>query len=87
MPLDVMERYTFHNQNRQENETVTDYVAALRTLATHCNFGSELENNIRDRLVCGVGNAAAQAKLLTVKNLTLEKAVELAKSEEITHGM
>ena len=37
-----------------EEESILSYVAQLRTLATHCNFGGNLNEALRDRLVCGL---------------------------------
>ena len=36
---------------RTADETVIEYVAALRRIAADCNFGNQLDENLRDRLV------------------------------------
>jgi len=56
---------------------VLEYVAELRRLATHCEFGA-----LRDRLVCGLRSSAAQKSLLSEETLTLEKAIRPAQSLE-----
>ena len=38
-PLVIAERFTFHRRNQHAGETVAEYVAELRCLATHCEFG------------------------------------------------
>ena len=68
------------------DKSVTEYVALLRKVASQCEFGGELETNIRDRLVCGIGNAVMQRKVLLDDGLTLGKAVKIARSEEWTAG-
>ena len=81
-PNVIVERYTFYSRTRKENESVADYVAQLRHLSRHCNF-RDLNDNIRDRIVCGVNNSQIQQKLLSVGNaLTLDKALKLAISIE-----
>jgi len=35
---------------------IAEYVAELRSLAAHCDFGDYLEEALRDRLVCGLCN-------------------------------
>ena len=40
-----------------------EYVAELRHLATHCNFGAYLDEALRDRLVCGLRNENTQKRL------------------------
>ena len=55
-PSVIMERFKFHTRTRRHDESVTEYFAALRKVASQCEFGGEFETNIRDRLVCGIGN-------------------------------
>ena len=63
-------------------ESITEYDAALRKLATHCKFGTYLEEALRDRFVCGLHNEAMQRQLLAEAELTLTKAMELTQSME-----
>ena len=59
------------------------YVAELRALADHCNFGGTLNAMIRDRLVCGINEDNIQKCLLTEGDpLTLVKAMSIAQSYE-----
>ena len=51
-----MERFKFHSRNRKEDEGVATYVASLRKLSEHCNYGETLPEMLRDRLVCGINN-------------------------------
>ncbi|XP_057692499.1 uncharacterized protein K02A2.6-like [Corythoichthys intestinalis] len=53
-PLVIAERFRFHRRSQEEGESVTMFVAALRKLAEHCEFGDVLEDTLRDRLVCGL---------------------------------
>ena len=64
-----------HAGQREKSETVVEYVAALRKLAEHCNFGETLDEMLRDRLVCGIANPAIQKRWLTESELTFTKAV------------
>ena len=54
------------------------YVAELRKLATHCNFGGNLNETLRDRLVCGLRNMQIQKRLFSEAKLKYSKAVEIA---------
>ena len=45
------------------------FVAGLRQLSEHCEFGTTLEDMIRDRLVCGVANSSIQRRLLAEQSL------------------
>ena len=81
-PIVIAERFYFHKRNQTVNESIADYLAALRQLATHCAFGNFLDDALRDRLVCGLRSSAIQKRLLSEKDLTLTTAVKLAQSME-----
>ena len=50
----------------------------LRKHARHCEFKTFLDKALRDRLVCGLRSKTIQNRLLTEKDLTLTKALDLA---------
>ena len=81
-PLVISERFKFHQRNQKEGESIAQFLAALRRLAEHCDFGTTLEESLRDRLVCGMSNETIQRKLLTERDLTLARAYEIARSME-----
>ena len=83
-PNIISKRYAFHRRNQLPSENIAEYAAALRKLATDCNFGTKdtLEETLRDHLVGGVRNAATQKKLLSMKNLTFAEACDVARSLE-----
>ena len=83
-PNVIVERFKFHSRGRQETESVSRYVAELRKMSEHCNFGGPLDDMIRDRLVCGVNNDRIQRRLLTEPELTYQKAVDIALAFEST---
>ena len=82
-PSEIVERYKFHTRTRQEKETVSEFVAELRTIARYCKFGDALQDSLRDRLVCGINEDAIQRRLLSEKKLTFDKALEIAISMEV----
>lgn len=67
---------------QSEPEKVNDFAAELRRLASTCDFGQFLQDALRDRFVCGLSNAAIQKKLLSQKELTFTKAIEIAQAME-----
>ena len=81
-PSEIVQRYKFHNRFRRQGESVAAYVAELRHLTEHCNFGPTLDVMIRDRLVCGIMDDKIQRRLLSEKDLTLKKAYDIAISME-----
>ncbi len=77
-PLVIEESFRFHRCNQEEGESIIMFVVALRKLAVHCKFKHALNDTLMDRLVCGLKNEAAQKKLLTESDLTLEKAIKIS---------
>ncbi|XP_037502384.1 uncharacterized protein LOC119376711 [Rhipicephalus sanguineus] len=81
-PSAVVQRFRFNSRVRAEGESVSNFIAALKSLSEHCNFGKELENMLRDRVVCGINNAGVQTRLLEKADLTFEDAVQTALAME-----
>ena len=78
----IAERFHFHRREQQAEESIAEFLAALRRLATHCQFGDHLEDSLRDRLVCGLRSESIQKKLLSEADLTLQRALEIAQGME-----
>ena len=74
-PAEIVERYKFHSRVRKAGESIATFVAELRSLSEYCNFGALLDDMIRDRLVCGVNDAAIQKRLLAEPAPTYSKSV------------
>ena len=51
-----MERYRFHMRCQRKDETVSQFVTALKLLATSCKFGELMNDMIKDRIVCGISS-------------------------------
>ncbi|CAB4010092.1 Retrovirus-related Pol poly from transposon [Paramuricea clavata] len=81
-PLEIAERFRFYKRNQQQGESILSYVAELKKLTTHCNFGSNLEETLRDRLVCGLCNQRIQKRLFAESKLKFSKAVDIAVAME-----
>ena len=77
-PLEIEERFRSYKRNQHEGESILSHVAELRKLATHCNFGGNLNEALRDRLVCGLRNMQIQKRLPSETKLKYSKAVEIA---------
>nr|XP_034311360.1 uncharacterized protein K02A2.6-like [Crassostrea gigas] len=81
-PSVIAERFRFHKREQRSNETVLIYVAELRKLSIHCNFGDTLNDTIRDRFVCWIKNESVQKKLLAESAFTLDGAIKIAHAME-----
>ena len=81
-PLVIYERFKFHKAMQGEHESVAQYIAKLRGLAHYCEFGTFLDDSLRDKFVCGLRMIKIQQRLLQMEKLTLAKAIEIAQSME-----
>ena len=82
-PLVIAERFAFHRRQQAKGETVAEYVAELRKLTKHCEFGAYLEEALRDRFVCGLRSEPIQKRLLAEADLTFQRAVQQAQGMEM----
>nr|XP_054599801.1 uncharacterized protein LOC129164288 [Nothobranchius furzeri] len=81
-PSEIVQRFKFNSQVRRHEESVADYVAELRKLAQHCDYGAALPQMLRNRLVCGVNDDRMQRRLLSEVDLTFDKALTLCQAME-----
>ncbi|XP_022777528.1 uncharacterized protein LOC111318945 [Stylophora pistillata] len=77
-PLEIAERFRFYKRIQREEETLLTYVADLKKLATHCSFGANLNEALRNKLVCGLRNVQIQKRLDSEAKLKYSKALEIA---------
>ena len=82
-PLVIAERFRFFKRQQAVGESVSEYCAVLQKLSETCDFGANLEDSLRDRLVCGIRSDQSQKRLLTEKNLTFKKAKEMTLAMEM----
>ena len=61
---------------------MAEFVVELGRLSTHCEFGAYLNDALRDHLVCGLSNGNYSKRLLAEKELTFQRACEVAQAME-----
>ena len=90
----IVEGFKFNKCNRKPSQAISAYVAELKELSRTCAFGVTadgvtltsqliLDENLRDRFVCGLEDAIIQRRLLSEDNLSYEKAVKIANAMEL----
>jgi len=62
---------------------VADFDAQLKKLSAHWEFGTSLDEALRDRFVSGLRKESIQRKLLGEKTLDFAKALQIAQSMEM----
>ena len=79
----IVQRYHFNSRMQKPGESIACYAAELRQLSEHCGYGAQLEEMLRDRLVCGVANVHCQQRMLAEPDLDSDKAVRMAQATEL----
>lgn len=82
IPNEIEQRFNFNKRYQRKDESVAGFVSELRKLSEHCNY-LELDNILRDRIVCGVVDKSLQKQLLAEPNLDYQRAIELATAAEV----
>ncbi|KAM3956403.1 uncharacterized protein ACR2FA_009622, partial [Aphomia sociella] len=74
----------FYAATRNPGETLGDWAARLRGLASQCDFGAALDTNLTDRFVIGLGSGPERDKLFeqNASKLSLSRALEIAEQAE-----
>lgn len=80
---EIAQSYLFFTRNQEPDETVKDFIVAIRQLADTCNFGSLLQRMLRDRIVCGIRDPDGRRHMLTKTSLTLAAVEEIALAAEM----
>ena len=71
-----VERLKFHSRIRKPTETVSTFICQLRELSQRCAF-ENLDEMLKDRLICGIGDSRMQRRLLSESSLTFTKAQDI----------
>ena len=66
------ERYKFFSRAQESGETIDQYVTVLKNVSETCEFGTQKNSLIKDRIVLGVNNCKSRERLLRVQELTLD---------------
>ena len=81
----ILQRYRFHTRIQQESESVSEFVSALRRLASKGRFEGFLNEALRDQFVCGIRDGGIQKKLLGTSDLSFDTAVKTALAMEAAY--
>ena len=77
------ERHLFRNTNQMPSETIDQYVTRLRQRAEYCEFGTNVDEQIRDQVIEKCLSHALRRKLLEKgRALTLEQLQNTARAME-----
>ena len=75
---ETLERYTFNLRQQEDGESFDDFMTDVKTLSKNCKFCDTCYNGLlRDRLDGGIASNSTKKKLLSEKDLTLEKTIDI----------
>ena len=82
----VYERFKFHSRIQRPDETFEDFLTALRTLITTCNFhDDEQDNALMDRIVAGISSQQVREDIFNLPgNPDLDQVIQLCRRSEAT---
>ncbi|XP_047543258.1 uncharacterized protein K02A2.6-like [Vanessa atalanta] len=79
---EIAERHSFRERTQLQGESIRLYLQGLKHLAKTCNFGSKLEENLRDQFVSGLYSEEMRSRIFAEKDIDYKRAVELASALE-----
>ncbi|UYV80374.1 hypothetical protein LAZ67_19000010 [Cordylochernes scorpioides] len=80
-PNIIVQRFKFAKRLQIPNETISEFITALKKIAEKCEF-PDVEDRLRDALVCGILSEEIQSMLLMNSMLTFKVAQEMALAHE-----
>ena len=84
MSTNVHEKFIFNTCDQQGHEAIDEYVNKLKGLSETCEFGTLRDSLVKDCIVLGTKNKQVRVTLLNRKELTLDKALSVCRSSELT---
>ena len=80
----IYERYVLNKRVQEAGESLDHYITEMIKQAELCKYGNLKDELIRDRLVCGIKEDRIHEKLLSKKDLTLQKAIQILRTSQAT---
>lgn len=79
-----LDRYKFFHRGQGKDESIDDYVSALKNLAINCRFGGLHDEFIRDQIVMQGSNSSIQDTLWAKGEYPLQNIIDIARKAELT---
>ena len=80
----VYEKFKFWSRNQEENESADQWTTELKRRAASCEFGTQTDAMVRDKIVFGVHNGKVKERLLREPDLDLKKALDICRAAEMS---
>ncbi|XP_028166781.1 uncharacterized protein LOC114357383 [Ostrinia furnacalis] len=80
---ETMQRHLFFTREKKEGESFGEFVTALKTLSSDCNFDKLKDSLIKSQIIRGIGDCKLQEALLQDPDLDLHKCIRICKAAEL----
>lgn len=77
------ERHVFRQVKQKKNERFDMFLMRLREQADRCNFGEQIDDNLREQIIDGCSSAKLRQKMLERGEVKLEQIVKVAQILEV----
>lgn len=81
---ELINTFNFHTRKQEDGETFDNFYSEIKKLVKNCNYKELEDRMLRDRIVMGVKDQKIQRKLLENHDLTLDKAVSMCRTAELS---
>jgi len=71
------ERQNFMACQPNQGETINNFATRLKGFADSCEYGAELDNQVRDKVLSAIKDRTLRRKILSERDLTLTKLLEI----------
>lgn len=79
------ERHVFRQLKQNTNERIDMFLMRLREQADRCDFGDQIDGNIRDQITTGCASDILRRKMLERGDEPLAKLIQMAQTIELVH--
>lgn len=73
-----------NNSIQNKDESFDYFVSDLEKLIKSCEYETQEESILTDRIIIGISDTKLRESLLNISDLTLQKAIETCRAAEIT---
>ena len=74
------EQYIFMSRKQKKNESIDDFVVAIRNLVKHCNYEQLTDSLVRDAIIMGINNRKTQECLLRENKPSLDMCINIVRA-------
>lgn len=85
--IEFVERAKFFTRVQKAGESAADFAMALRAIAKTCNFGDQLDSQLRDRFVMTLRDEKTRGQLIQASPKSLDEALSRAQTNEISQAV